>query len=439
MINCKTNKREAAMRGLKVLTLIFVLAAAAPAAAVPQIMTDYGDQMGWRSADINAMAGTGAAYYRGGMSNIFNPAFLAKEKSWQFDAGISLDQEHEDRFVPLYDTFDNVVADMSIASNRDHYWQSGFGLAFSPFDVGLPLAFGLSLADRYSYSYTFNEEVRDPDPFGGVEDPRDTILQERERKVTGTLRNLSLGAGADLMDIVSIGAAVHYAFGTRIETHSVRDYEDANDSYRDEDEFDMNGVNLTLGARVMVTERVEFGLAYESPLTAKGDRVESSVQGGLETTVTTPDDYYRYPRIFRGGVTFFPRTDPKTVFTAEMEYIPWEELEDSRVTGLDNPQNLKNTTDVRIGLQHTFYNGVPIRFGFRHFENYRDPDAGSTIFTGGTGIPFGSGMFAVSVELGKITSYQEHQFPYPPDYASEDIARVEDTRFRIGLGYTVNW
>jgi len=57
-----------------------LLVCASTAHAVPQLMTDYGDQVGWVSAESNAMGATGASVYRGGLSNIFNPAYLAMEK-----------------------------------------------------------------------------------------------------------------------------------------------------------------------------------------------------------------------------------------------------------------------------------------------------------------------------------------------------------------------
>ena len=85
MTNRQSNTLEASMLRLTVLTCLLLLAVAGPAWSVPQIMTEYGDQMPWLGADINAMGGTGAALYRGGMSNIFNPAFLATAKSHRLD------------------------------------------------------------------------------------------------------------------------------------------------------------------------------------------------------------------------------------------------------------------------------------------------------------------------------------------------------------------
>ncbi len=122
MFNSKTNKMTAAW--LSCLGLVAVFGMATPALAGPQIMSAYGDQLPWYGAEINAMGGTGTAVYRGGLSNIFNPALLMDEKGYRLDAGVMLDQEHEDRFQPLFDSFDSWVVDAAIAANRNHYWQT---------------------------------------------------------------------------------------------------------------------------------------------------------------------------------------------------------------------------------------------------------------------------------------------------------------------------
>ncbi len=442
MTNRQSKTLEASMQRLTVWTCLLVLVLAGPAWSVPQIMTEFGGQMPWLGADINAMGGTGASLYRGGMSNIFNPALLAQETSNRFDAGVALSSEHEDRFQPLYDTFDNVVADVAIASNRHTYWDTGFGLALHDPSAGLPITIGLSLADRYPFSYTFDEEVRDP--FFGS-NPRDSILENRQRKVTGTLRAFSLGVGANVIDWLSVGGAVHYAFGTRTESVTRRLFTGDLDGLDGRIEQELSGVNFTLGLQAKVSERVEIGFAYENPLKASGTWTTNyheswdDPNNNVDDEETFSDAYYRYPQIFRGGFTFYPQTDPRTVFTAELEYIPWNKFDQSLTDDTSTEANLEKVVDVRIGLEHTFYSGVPVRFGFRHFTSYLDKEANATIFTGGTGIPVGGGMFAVSLELRKITSYQEHQFPYPDGFYTEPIARVEDTMFRVGLGYTVNW
>lgn len=448
MITSKQNKPGAMTLVRVLLSVAFLLACVLPAAAVPEIMSGYGDQMAWRGAEINGMGGTGAAMYRGGLSNIYNPAFLTDEESVRVDGGFSLDQEHEDRFVPLFDSFDSWVTDAAIASNRFHYWQAGFGIAQRLNTDGRPVTVGLSLTDRYPYQYNFYEEVRNPS-FYPVEE-RDFLIEARELEVSGTMRNLSFGTGLELHERFSIGAAVHYAFGKRTETISLSDNWEEDGSYRTEETMDLEGYNFTVGVKGSLNDRVDVGFAWESQLYANGDTDGEMYFANGDSAATTlsialDDTYYRYPNIFRGGLTFYPRTDPKTVFTMELEYIPWHEMADSRYPGYDNPRNLEDTKDVRIGLEHTFYNGMPLRFGFRHSNSYLDRDASVSFFTAGVGVPYGTGMFSASVELGKVTSVQEHIFPYDPAdefgsaYTADPEARVEDTRFRVGVGYTLNY
>ena len=51
--------------------------------------------------------------------------------------------------------------------------------------------------------------------------------------------------------------------------------------------------------------------------------------------------------------------------------MPWSQTEDTEKAEGANGAQLNDTMDVRIGLEHTFYNGMPLRFGFRHFDTYR--------------------------------------------------------------------
>ena len=434
----------AARRGLVLLGLLAVLGAATTALAAPEIMSTYGDQLTWHSASINAMGGTGTAIYRGGISNIYNPAFLAVETSNRFDLGFSLDQETEDRFQPLFDSFENYVNRAAIASNRQHYWDTGFSYAGRILKQQFPMTVAISLTDRYAFGYIFEEELRSPyihnDPT-----QRDQILEDRLYEVSGTLRDLSLGLGFDISEGYSVGAAFHYAFGSRNVSKSVRDTNipvgGDDESYNNQSDFDLSGVHWTVGFRGKISERVEFGVAWESQLSATGNFAFNNYSATPDTTIMSNyDGYYRYPNSYRAGLTFRPRTDPRTTFSLELEYKPWSEMADSQNSGYDNPQNLSDVTDVRVGLEHLFYNGMPIRFGFRYIDTYADREVSSSVFSAGVGIPFQKGMFSVSLELSKLSAIQEHIFGYPGDYLGEAYetdpqAIVEDTRFRLGVGY----
>jgi hypothetical protein len=212
----------------------------------------------------------------------------------------------------------------------------------------------------------------------------------------------------------------------------------------------MDGINFTLGARLAVGDRVEFGAALETPLEVSGNILTESQTGAIGGTVEvqTQVDHgvIRYPRAYRGGLTLKPRSDPRTVFTADAVYTEWADLEDDRSTGSAEgskqegvPLRLENTVEVAVGVQHLFYNGVPVRFGFRHMESYTDSEARASFFTAGIGMPTDAGTVSVSLEVSKISSVQEHFFSYPAGFVAAEISRVEDTRFRLGVGFTRNF
>jgi len=421
-----------------------LLLIASGAWAVPQIESIYGGQNAFLLPEINAMGGTGTALYRGGLSGLLNPALLTDEPGYRLDGALAADNRDEQRFMPLYDTFESYVTDVAIASNRQTKLPTGFAAAGRLLDGATPLVVSLSLADRYSYAYLFEEQIRDPD---SSHDPRDQILEERSYETSGTLRDLSLGAAVDVTRFASLGASLHYAFGTRHEDRFRRYYtfSEQDSSYAARTEWDLDGVNVTLGARIRVSERVELGVSYESRLTASGDLsgdLEQVVGDTLYLLSGAAEEEIEYPAYFRAGLTLRPRTDPRTVFTADVVYANWDELTDSRYPE-DDARNLNDVVDVRIGARHTFYNGMQMLFGFRRYDSYYDRDTGTSVFSGGVGTPLAGGRLTASLEVSKVQSIQPHIFPYPdgldgfgnPITADPD-ARVADSQLRFGLGYT---
>ena len=430
------NLRAVAVAGLLAAALMTLPAVSAHAGSV--LDTPYGSPAATLGAEADAMAGTGVAVYRGGISARLNPALLTSEKSRRVDGSLCLYQDHEDRFQSLWDSFESYVADTAIASQRSHYFDTGFGAALR---AGRGLVVGAALSTLYDWTYDFDEEILDPDPGADV---YDTILEQRSFTSDGRLRALTLGVAMSTPDErLSVGVSGNYAFGTRELTRSRRFAQDQDDSYTITEEFDYSGFNAVLGLYAKLTPRLELGAAWETPLTVSGDQdyvatVRNVAADTLETVASARDGEVKYPNRYRIGFTLYPRSEPRTVFTAEMIFSEWTMLEDDLYADDAQPR-LEDTVDVRVGVQHTFYNGVPLRFGFRRLDSYTDPEAGASFFTTGIGIPWEKGMFQISAELSKVESYQEHWFPYEyedTDIVTADYARVEETRFRLGAGFT---
>jgi hypothetical protein len=431
--NDAMSERNLHPRPIGLLAALVLWTWAATSGAVPQIESGYGGQNAFLLPEINAMGGTGVTLYRGGMSGLMNPAMLTAETNLRLDLAVSLDHEDEDRFQPLFDTFNSYVTDVAIASNRHDFWGAGFALAGRVSGGDNPVAMSLSLADRYDFSYAFEEEIRDPDSGSS---PRDQILEDRSYEVKGTMRDLSLGVATDVVPGYSLGVALNYAFGSRDEVWSRRYYDTPESSYVQTTQWDPNGVNATVGLRVRLNSRVDLAAAYETPLSADGD-LASGLDGEQATTERVE---VNYPGEYRVGIAVRPRNNPRTTVAAEIAYREWSSLEDSRTPEADD---LEDVVDVRLGVEHTFTNAMRMLFGFRHYDSYLDREAGTSVFTGGVRTPLGEGALVVSLELSKVSSHQPHIYPYPDGVdgfgnpvTGGPTARVEDTRLRLGLGYS---
>lgn len=418
-------------RGAAVLLAGLLLAGSVPAGAVPQIESSYGGQSPWYTAELNALGVSGAAVGRGGLSNLLNPAGLAWHTGLRLDLGLVLERQEEDRFMPVYDTFDNRVIDMAIASNQKSHLGGGFGLALR--NSVLPVVVGLSLTERYPFHYRFEEEIRDPSPFSS---PRDRIVEQRRYEVAGALRTVSLGLGGQLLnDVLAVGVALHHSFGDRDEQWLVRDFV-GDGSFEQRRDWELSGSHATFGVQGRLGQRISLGVAYETRLEVDGDHLESILTAGE----AEPDEFasrqrLRYPGYWRAGLALLPRSDPRTVFTADVVYADWTRLEDSRVEAAELAY-LQEVVDVRIGIEHTFYNQARLRFGFRRYDSYGDSDGGNSVFSAGAGWPLAAGMMGVSLELNKVQSVLPHIFEYDEEYFAEDVARVDDRRVRLGVSWS---
>jgi hypothetical protein len=419
-------------------TFAALLAMAAPAAHAGSVLdTAYGSTETTLGAEIDGMAGTGAALYRGGFNTVLNPALLGETEGWRLDAGLSLAQDHEDRFQPLWDSFESYVTDTAIASNRNHSFDSGFAVSRR---LNEGLAAALALTTLLDFGYDFSEQILNPATNPTDLNDRDLTLEERSVEFDGSLRDLALGTAWNATDEVSLGVTAHYVFGTRTDVMSRRYMVTPEDSYRIESTHEVDGVRGTIGIRAVVSPRLTLGAAWDTPLEVKGDRRIDTTDGEGVTTAEVSEVTIKYPGRVRLGLAYHPRQEPRTVFTADLIFTEWSDLCDS---SLDDPlsdnvegPHLQDVLDARVGVEHMFYNGVPVRFGFRHLDSYADGEASASVFTAGIGIPYADGMFSISAELRKVMSYQEHWYDYPAGYTTAPTARVDETRFRLGAGLT---
>jgi long-subunit fatty acid transport protein len=170
---------------------------------------------------------------------------------------------------------------------------------------------------------------------------------------------------------------------------------------------------VSLGAHARPHERVDVGVSFEAPFTVSGDHrttgtsVGSPVAGTVETST---DAEIKYPATLSFGATYLPRNVLTTTFSVEFVRRFWENLEDTFLDADGNELGLRDTWDFRVGLEHVFYNDLPLRFGFRYLENYADPESERSIYSVGVGYRIGELRLDVSGLYHRQTSRQDFLF-----------------------------
>lgn len=436
---------------MRILTAtLFAILLLTPAASVASTYLDsfYGTPVDGGNARALAMGAVGVSMPNGSASVLHNPALLtAHADGWVLDFQVGIHQVNEDRLVPLFDSFDSIINKTAFAVNRNLYGFGEGGLV-----VRLPgernIVVGTGIYERYDAEYDYFEEVRDPDPNSLV---RDTILQFNELRFDGQLRSWSTGLGTELIEGVDIGVTVHRYFGEFDRLARVAPT-DANATYA---RFlrELSGWGWTVGAQVDATSRISLGASFEAPVRVEGSHSTTaglSGAGSADPDAPAAGDYaIEYPGVVNLGFTYRPQNELATTVSFQATHRMWEDLEDTyqdevarlaaEAAGGD-PITVQrhDTWDFRMGVEHVFYNGTPLRFGFRWIGSYLDEEVYRTVFSAGVGQRIGD----LTIDLTGLYHRQASQQPYlfdpsvPGFEGAELINEVQDSVVSFLLGFS---
>ncbi len=425
------------MNKLNVLAIsLLALTVATAAMADTALDARYGSPEDGASARSLAMGLAGVATFMGSSAMVQNPALLATfEGKAHLDFQVGIREANEDRFVPLYDTFDDFVAETAYALNRNSYASGQGGLVFRLPGEGQG-ALSVGLFERYDTDFDYREDVRST--------TTDDLEQFNRIASDGRLRSLSFGYGREVLPSVHLGLAAHRYFGTYT---SVREEIPVTGTpTRNRFKRDLAGWGWTVGLHVEGYERLELGVSVEGPVKVSGAHSQRAFDG----TAFVPDagapalgDYeIEYPTTVAFGFAYRPQNKLRTVFTIEARRRFWEKLNDSWADAVSEAAStvtnlgLRNTWDFRLGVEHLFYNGMPARFGFRFVENYADRDSDRVVFSAGTGYAFEDLHVDITGQYTRQTTRQDFLFGSGASGVPNPgvTPKVEDSGIRLTLG-----
>lgn len=263
----------------------------------------------------------------------------------------------ERRTVQAYDQFDNTIGEVAISENLFNRGNLGNVIFLMPLQF---MNVSASIRPQYSYNYYFYREYRD-DFY--------TKIGETELKVTGQVYNASVMFGKEFQEKFGVGVGLNYYFGSR-KYH----YHDSilNGNHLTVDTTGSpNGIGFTAGFSVMPFDRLLINVAYQSQ--AKLKKFENEVT-------------LKYPEIYKFNVSYLAAGEIPTKLGLSIQYSDWKSIDST----------FHKTVDVGLGVEHTMFNSVALRYGFRFEPSFVPPTVHQASVSLGWGFTFG----AVKIDVG---------------------------------------
>jgi hypothetical protein len=410
--------RRCAVLALGALLLLFQGAAAYTSFSYP-----YGDKVGIFDARSLAMAGTGAAFGENAFALHANPACLAAVTDFAVISSIALVKVDEDRAFPFHDSFDGFVDYNTYAMNSNVFGSYALGVVKSFPQMRRFPNLALAGYPLYDWNYDYFEEVRDEsDQLIGK-----NIIEHRDGVYA-----LSLGAAEGVTPWLEAGLSINYLkAGGIFERRAIGETLIA----QDRQELDADGFNLNLGTVAQVSQRLRLGLVYRS---------QAKLDGTLEISgidIANPDSSakleYTYPHALVLGVEFRPRNDVTTRLNFDIQFTQWSKFKDEN----DESVKFDDIWEFAGAVEHEFFIGAPIRFGFRYQPSYQDKAITTTAVSFGTGFQYQGFQIDLGGEIGTRSWRQMDVFPesYYGGTERSEKDRVEESLLRamVSVGYRI--
>lgn len=366
---------------------------------------NYGVQTPFISARSMGMGGSGVAGGTVADAAALNPALLGGNSALvTLSGGLWLKRHLEDRAFPYYDSF------VGFNDYGSYYyaakWYQGFwGLV--AFNIPVPALQGLNLAAGSlpfsSYDYDYEEEVRDP------ADQNDRLLGYNSIKQQGSFTQIPLIASYRLLPGLHIAGQVSFLRGRieskRIINPHVAGFESSAMYQNYTKELDSNPLVTTLGLQYRMNNRLSVGAAFRLPYTMTFKRTFTDVLA--DTSAAQPDQTLDYPLRFAAGLEYRFENILEAKINVDFMYNFWSKFKDNLKAGT----HFQDTYAFRLGVEHLFFDKVPLRAGFLYSTLRQSASFSRAVLTIGSGFAIRRVQVDFGGGVSNMDYYQEDMFP----------------------------
>ncbi len=399
-----------------------------------------------------AMGMTGAASEIDYANLFTNPALItAGEGSFLFTVDGNLRRHEEQRSYPVYDMFDDVVADNIYVSNRHWYSDINAGLVMR---LPLGLTAGFARTTFWDLNYDYLEEVRGSLPAGNYN--RDPLAGYHEIHNSGRIFSNSLGVGYELWAGLKLGFAAHLLTAGEISNQVGVQVILADDALAapfdttvySEIELDDTPIRFSAGIAVQPYPGLQIGINYNSDvsLTLTGFNLVPEIQ---ERTLlpdyvapdTTTNLEISLPSAFSIGVEAHLSNPIATKAVFEIHNKDWSsykmEYYPAQDTLLALPHNFSDAWEIHAGVEHILFDTMPFRFGIIYTQSPLGDEFEATHITVGGGYKIGPVYLDAAAIFGSIGYNFEDLFVGVDQPLPDYLEMVEESQTRVNISVSV--
>ncbi len=390
----------------------------------------YGDAMLFSSARSLGMGGSGIADGNLPGSMALNPALIRKGGGMiRFSGGLALQKITEDRAYPYYDSFVGFNDYGSYAYNSNWYNQFYGQLAVTlPYDFAKRFSVAVGVLPFKDFQYDYREEVHDP------VNVSDKLLGYNSIRQTGVLNLAPVTVAYEPIDGLSVGAQVGLLYGSIDSIMTVKPVGivPAAVETKEQRQKTLDGTPLmtSFGIHYRYDERLGLGLQVRLPYTL--DFNTSFTKDSL--TAVSSDQSLTYPMRLGGGLAYRFQNVLEARVSVDFVYDFWSRFEDSQ-----QPTDFNDTYTLRFGVEHLFFDQIPLRAGFTFGTLKESRDFTRTVLTVGSGFIFSGVQVNFAGGVSSFQYYQDDIFPENlygyANRSDSDRVNLNNYFLRIDLNY----
>jgi hypothetical protein len=416
----------------------------------------YFQYMGLGNATKNtarslALGGNSLALEQNPVAGLNNPATLFKKaNALAVYANFNDVSMIERRSFPVMDSFGDYLAENDYVSNRFSKMEGDLALYYS--QEGFSATVGWYSLENFNYDY--QEEIRSDMGSGAYN--RDPLAGYHKIKFAGLTHGYNLALAHDIGDRIAVGYAYTKYFGSGFEEGYgvIPILNDSKLSSPDTTYFPANptkgnGSLLNLGITGKVSDRLQLGLhgTLNSMYTMEGTHMLTGMDSSLMLPSYTVDTDSAYkviiykPNTYSLSVRYIPNNELKTTLYAQFDLTDWRNFASVNFDSADSlvsyfSPDYKPTWAIRAGVEHVFFTGVPLRFGFTYEQNPMSNDMNRSTINVGSGWSNDHITLDIGLMIWQNMYYYSDLFPVEEEVrATLDKVKENGLRINVSLSY----